>query len=384
MIRKSRWRKAGTDRVSIARTERRREGQDAVTQKLQTRCEELDYFNACACILVVLIHVLSPGISGLQPGSWQMAVIYFPWRISGFVVPAFLFCGAVKLGLLFASGREFHYGRYIRRRIIKIYIPYLAANAVYYAVFLRIHYVAGDFPRELIKYILLGNLSSPFYYVVIVMQFYLLAPVWRALEERLPWYIGLLSALFFTFLSVRTSSVLRLFGVEFPYADRIFPSYLWFWMAGLYAGKYYDRVQSALQEMRWKSCVYMAAVCGFFALLSYLQFSSGQHIYDLDTLKVFSDSLAVLLLLRVCTGIRDGRREWPRRLGKGIHSASYFVYLYHCLFLTYGTVYLHSLGIKKMPLLLFLRAVIAYGAAFGLYFLFRAAVRRLSAFKPGR
>ena len=355
-----------------------------MTRKLQNHCDELDYFNACACILVVLIHVLSPGISGLRPGSWQMAAVYFPWRLSGFVVPAFLFCGAVKMGLLFASGREFRYGRYIRQRIVKIYIPYLAANAVYYVIFLRINYVAGDFPRELVKYILLGNLSSPFYYVIIVMQFYLLAPVWRTLAERLPWHIGLLSALFFTFVFLRSSAVLRLFGVEFPYADRIFPTYLWFWMAGLYAGKYYARVQAALKEAGWKLCLYAAAVCGLFAFLSYFQFSSGQYIYDLDTLKAFSDSLSVFLLLRVCTGVRDGRREWLRRFGKRVHSASYFVYLSHCLFLTLCAAFLSRLGIERLSLTLLLRAVIAYGAAFGLYFLLQSAVRKLPDLRRGR
>lgn len=63
------------------------------------RLAELDYFNAIACLLVMLIHVLSLGVTELDRGSWQAAAVYLPWRLAAFAVPAFLFCGAVKLGV---------------------------------------------------------------------------------------------------------------------------------------------------------------------------------------------------------------------------------------------------------------------------------------------
>ena len=65
------------------------------------RLVELDYFNAAACLMVMLIHVLSLGVTELDRGSWQAAAVYLPWRLAAFAVPAFLFCGAVKLGARF-------------------------------------------------------------------------------------------------------------------------------------------------------------------------------------------------------------------------------------------------------------------------------------------
>lgn len=67
------------------------------------RLEELNYFNAVSCLLVILIHVLSLGITGLDRTSWQLTLIYFPWKLAAFVVPAFLFSGAVKMAIQFES-----------------------------------------------------------------------------------------------------------------------------------------------------------------------------------------------------------------------------------------------------------------------------------------
>ena len=65
--------------------------------------EELNYFNGIACLLVILIHVLSLGVVSLRPGTWQGFCVFLPWRISQFVVPAFLFSGAVKMSLTFSD-----------------------------------------------------------------------------------------------------------------------------------------------------------------------------------------------------------------------------------------------------------------------------------------
>ena len=88
---------------------------------------ELNDMNAIACLLVILIHVLSIGISSVTPSSWQAAVIYFPWRLAAFVVPMFLYTGAVKMALHFMD-RELTLGGYLRymlQRIQKIYLPYV-------------------------------------------------------------------------------------------------------------------------------------------------------------------------------------------------------------------------------------------------------------------
>jgi len=50
------------------------------------RVAALDWMSGLACLLVILIHVLSLGVSGLQADSWQLFVVYMPWRLVSFVV----------------------------------------------------------------------------------------------------------------------------------------------------------------------------------------------------------------------------------------------------------------------------------------------------------
>ena len=78
-----------------------------------TKKRELNDMNAIACLLVILIHVLSIGISSVTPTSWQGAVIYFPWRLAAFVVPMFLYTGAIKMALHFMD-TEVTFGGYLR------------------------------------------------------------------------------------------------------------------------------------------------------------------------------------------------------------------------------------------------------------------------------
>ena len=129
------------------------------------RKRELNYMNAIACLFVILIHVLSLGISSAERTSWQAAVIYFPWRLSAFVVPMFLYTGAVKMARQFMD-REVtmkEYVQYFLHRIQKIYVPYVLWTVLYYLSFMKINFVHGNL-KEFLSYLLIGNLASPFYF----------------------------------------------------------------------------------------------------------------------------------------------------------------------------------------------------------------------------
>ncbi|MBQ1436270.1 MAG: acyltransferase family protein, partial [Clostridia bacterium] len=150
---------------------------------------ELDYMNAIACLLVILIHVMSAGVDSIKEMTWQTALIYFPWRIAAFVVPLFLYTGAVKMAMQFEERRVTGkvYIRYALRRIWKIFIPYVVWVCIYYFYFLSIGYVHGG-AGEFFSCLFSGSLAAPFYYVIIIMQFYLLMPLWVWIMRRVPFY----------------------------------------------------------------------------------------------------------------------------------------------------------------------------------------------------
>lgn len=199
----------------------------------------------------------------------------------------------------------------------------------------------GGKPQEFFSYLLLGNLSSPFYYIVIVMQFYLLMPLWLWVLKHIPAYLAFGVGLLTFFFMQQFSYILSLGGIDFPYSDRVFLTYLLFWVAGLYVGKHYDRVTAAFSGGLGQ--VVCGAVILLCAGLAYLQYSGHSLGLDLNDVKLVADLLSIALVHSIC--LRLGRAPGALRRGlQRLYQSSFFVYLSHCLFLTMGTYYLQRHG----------------------------------------
>ena len=104
------------------------------------RTKEISFLNTVLCLLVMLIHICSPAIVGLQKESLQFACIFFPWRASAFVVQGFLFLSALK----FFRGKKdaFSYGAFLWGRIKKIGFPYIIATVLSYFGLIYLGYYA--------------------------------------------------------------------------------------------------------------------------------------------------------------------------------------------------------------------------------------------------
>lgn len=323
--------------------------------------KELNTMNAIACLLVILIHVLSFAIGALKRNSWQLVALFFPWKVSGFVVPMFLYTGAVKMGLYYSkkglSVRD--YSSYVLKRIKKIYLPYVLWVIIYYIAFIFIGYVRGDI-GEFFLYLLDGNLSSPFYYVIIVMQFYLLLPVWVWMVKKVPAYVGVLGAVLVTLISYQLPNIV----VGFKYFDRVFPSYLIFWVIGLYAGKYYESVVNMLRN-RSGLIISVSGVL-FYLGLSYFQYRTQRYFFNMGTIKIVNDILSIALVQAIALKLNDVKGR-IRGVIDGIYESSFSVYLSHCLFLTIFTYYLQIKGVTDIKVLIAVRFLVCYTLPFLLY-----------------
>lgn len=338
------------------------------------RKQELDYMNAIACLLVILIHVLSVGIVEADPASWQAAMIYLPWRFAAFVVPMFLYTAAVKLARQY-GGAELSPGlylRYVLHRLRKIYVPYVLWVLVYYAYYIRRGYVAGNL-QELLSYIWTGKLASPFYFVIVIMQFYLTMPLWVWLLRRVPPAVGLGVGLFVTLCMFQAAAFASHFGVTLQYTDRSCLTYSVFWIAGLYAGKYYEQILPVLRD-RWTWILSGGSVAAY-CLLFYLQYAGNIPLYGTSGIKTAADLLSILLIHAI--GLRLAERGGlVTGLLQRVYRYSFPVYLCHCLFLTALEAHLPRLGITKLSIVLPVRAIACYTLPFLLCWIL-SGLRRL-------
>lgn len=350
------------------------------TQK-NGRFDELNYFNAIACLFVILIHVLSLGITRLDPKSVELAAVYFPWKLAAYVVPGFLFTGAVKMALGFRSDKKVSYFRYMLRRITKIFVPYLVYVLLFYAYYIHIGWMKLDI-GELFDYVIHGNIASPFYYIITVMQFYLLMPLWKLMVKHVPALVAIPSSALLTFVAFRLTPLLGVFGITYRYSDRVFPAYLFFWVVGLYAGKYYEKLTETLLKYK-KSVLFCIVPAAMFSLLNLWQYRSGHFVYgtDANCMKMISDLLSIIFFLGVCLYIKESKLGTVKKVLSWIFASSFTVYLCHCLFLVISEQWVSRRGITDIGVLLVIRFAVCYTLPFLWYFVLNSAGKLIGKLK---
>ena len=326
---------------------------------MKKRKTELMVFNTALCLTVVLIHLLSQPISRLTPDTLLFTPYNTVWRLSTFVVQAFIFVSAVKT---FLNGKRESYGKFIVKRLKTILLPYLIAVLLYYLYFV---YIMEYFPfsvKDYLVYALRGDLAAHFYFIVIIMQFYLLYPLWRLILDKVSAVPALaVSAVVMAVLGLYSPFILdRLFnGYAFPYTDRVFTSYLLYWVGGMYVGKHYDRfIEAVKNKTLILTCIFVIAAAADVKLMLMSKQGLTAPLH-LDMLHCVYCIAAMLLLMnlscKLCTVMRGPL--------KTIDSSSYYIYLYHVLLIfILDNNALKNVSIDSVTLEFLFRAVIIYAA----------------------
>lgn len=316
---------------------------------MKRKITEISVFEFFLCMFVILIHLLSEGVDGSMyvegyPKWSVMSIIFYSvTRLTTFAVPAFIFTSALKLFYKYGDSK-FHYFRFLWGRFRKIYVPYLIAVAVYYLVFCFLLHFEEFTPfrlKKLLECIITSDISAQFYFVLLIIQFYLLMPLWMLISKNKS----------FTFTSVM---ILLAFGITiasrmwFPTLDaekfgyiaqiftmhKTFTSYLIFWILGMYVGLYYDSFARLMDHS--KPLIY----AGWFLLaithcvLSYMEFG-GLIRYTLEPfIVVFFCFFSMFGFYTYAKNLTFALESRGKGFLTSISGASYDIYLIHCLIIT--------------------------------------------------
>lgn len=301
----------------------------------KTRKNEISLINIALCFCVIFIHAASSILGKLDLASWQYAVVMSVWKLSSCAVPGFFFLSALKLSLG-ADKSDFSYIRYILSRIKRVWLPYAAAVIVYFLYFVHYGYMTFDIP-EAVKLLFDGNMSAHFYFVVAVMQFYLLAPLWRWLAKKLddPLF-AVIAILLASLLGLLFGQYLVDFiyvfykGGVFPYSDRVFTTYILWWVMGLAAGRHYERIKASLTKHIAPITVLFAFSALHNVFLTYVHNTGKTWVYWLDTAHSFYVICAVMFMLALSVRLSETLFASSRPI-RYIDRASYSIYLWHPL-----------------------------------------------------
>lgn len=157
------------------------------------RVVAIEYIRGISMLGVLGIHT---GAYSLMNPAVNVHLFALLEIVSRFSVPVFFFVSA--FGLFWGSdGRPFHYGEFLLRRGRSVLLPYLAWSLLYMG-----HYTwtTGDVTfwqtPKIYEVFLFGLTQYQLYWLVLLMVFYLLMPLWRWLLVRIEaapilWFAGL-------------------------------------------------------------------------------------------------------------------------------------------------------------------------------------------------
>ena len=315
------------------------------TQRREGRRHEITVCSVLLCLCVLFIHAASLFISTGDKGSLAYIPVAALWRMCGFAAQGFIFIAGMRFMLSFKPGRNvasYYLSRF--KRIIPLYVIWCV---IYYAYDVFAEKASFDISYFL-KSLLTGELTRHLYYIPVLLQLTLIAPLSMLLRKRLPASVILPASVLIT--SIFGDHLTDILNAVFPaapsfaYSDRVFTSFLIFWSAGCCAGAAYDKFCKLLDEAKGFiiSAFLITAALDLGAV--YYSFILGRFIWCIKQIQMLYVLSAILFLMTVSRMIVKGRPEAPVFFQKS-ELGGYFIFLSHILPLDLAQLILDKIGV---------------------------------------
>lgn len=326
--------------------------------------KEIDFVNILLCVLVMLIHILSRSVVSLDKASIQYLTVLVPSRLASFVVQGFIFLSGMKYFMKY-SDKDFKYLTFISSRVRSILLPYILWNVIYYLALIPQGYFKFSI-TELLRYIVMGNMISHFYFVVVIMQFYVLMPIWfklfKSIDERLLLILSFILMIVFG----------QYLAAGFNYNDRIFIKYIFYWIAGCAVGRHINEFFVFINRHRNKIIFLYAAIALIDCIGTYNNNTKG-YVVGLENIHIAYCISAIIFVFTVCGKLKE---HVDKPIFGMINRQSYNIYLSHCLLLYYCDGFMKVCGIYSARDILLLRLCLCYVVTFAVWGMYDAQTIR--------
>ncbi|WP_059041781.1 acyltransferase [Paenibacillus rubinfantis] len=358
--------------------------------KRKTKLEEIEALRGAAFLAVALQHAIA-GLfvqPGLSPFSVSLGTTFL--GLIRFAVPLFVFITGVVL--FYNYDQSFQYGRFLKRRGQQVVLPYLFWTLFYYvwvsmlsggAVF---HHW-GEF-LHVVELAFTGKASYHLWFMVMIIPFYLLFPVFRLiLSGKRPASANLAVVLVFLAANLVLVEVLSkgyfqsnqpILQTLYTYLDRNFLFWTFYFVLGGLAGLYYERWKKAMQSL-WGVSLAITILFLIYIGVKIWGINEGQSAGNYLTSSYVTGPLRPLMMLAVLAMLpalyyaAQRLTATPTKLGRAlslIGRYSFGAYLVHAFILRFTNLlalnYLGFLGVYAQTLISFiLCAGISVGLCIG-------------------
>lgn len=301
----------------------------------RSRLEEVDILRSVACISVVVTHVSATILSlGISPPAAYWFLLFLN-RFCLTNVPLFVFLSGVVLYYNYA-GRPLPIFEFWKKRVTSTYFPFVFWSVLFYAIYVKAGLYALDLNVFLLA-ILRGTATYHLYFVIIIMQFYLLFPLLKVLFDKCPFWVMLLLGITLNLLGFAFSNYGWKIGLPAYWLDRHALSYILFFFLGCLWAKYrHTHTSFKLPSILLFGLLLgqNVAKVGVMSLL----YANPSHPWNAQYQLLWLGFSVADMLLFSAAALR-----WGKALPPLIHSSmafvgnhSYTIYLSHPLFLLAG------------------------------------------------
>lgn len=311
----------------------------------------INYMRGLCMLGVIAIHIGSVAIVNPSPNLGLVAVLEI---LSRFSVPAFFFLSAFGMFYSQPLQQPFIYTEYLKRRLRTVFIPYITWS-LFYIVYVSI--LSHNFnlfqPYSFIKTLWYGLAMYHIYFLVILLWFYLLMPLWRPLlrvMSRKPWFsFSLLFAvnMVFNFYSSyiwTLHSPSPLLQDAFNYRlNYIVLHYVFIFMFGAFTAEHFQTITDWISHHALLINIFQAVttagmLAAYYGIMYYLQYDPLSAVFTIHQLSPIGMAYTVSTMLFLlywweCRPVPS----FIHRLFNMLGNYSYPIYLVHPIFLSLCT-----------------------------------------------
>lgn len=349
--------------------------QTEISDMKQNRKNELSFMNVICCMAVIFIHVNSEAVLSLDKKSVWFALLYTAWQAASFVVYGFIFLSGIKQFL--EKNKNIDYFEYYKKRLVKIVLPYILWLLIYYAYDCINNIEVFNF-KNLIYYLYSGDYIGHFYFVAVIVQFYLLMPLWKKLFSKVSPHIMIpLSLIFTVAIGQNLANIIGIFkpNYNFRLSSNVFIPYLFYWTAGAYVGINYEKASKIFKSCKKFIFIAFLFVSIFSLSAAYYSSVSEKYFSWLEDVMTMYRISAVIFIFTLAFG--KASKICKYRFFKYIDMSSYNIYLCHCLVLKIVNQYLQKFAVSGLKYRYIIRFAAVYIISVGLCAAYSAVKNRL-------
>ncbi len=313
------------------------------------RKNELSLANILCCLIVIFIHVNSEALLDLNKGSVWYAASYMLWQASSFVVYAFIFLSGIKQFLK----KDINIADFYKKRLTKIVIPYVLWVLIYYAYDIIMGISVFDI-KTLIYYLYSGDYIGHFYFVITIIQFYLLMPLWIKLYQKVNPVLMIIISFIISAFSWKILPGIT----HFRFFDRIFTTYLVFWTLGAYIGMNYEKAKETIK--RYSKYIYVLFALSLVGAVGYLYITHINHIHMWFAEYIMMTYRIIAVLFLFAISLTRINKICEIKFMKILDRSSYNIYLSHLLVQKHAVYLINAFAIWRISHRMFVRSASVY------------------------